>query len=380
MRLIPSNFTFRGSALLGLELGLILVGILLKDGALITLGVCLFIILLGAIIFGRRNIAKLKVELDLPHRVHAHKSFSARARIINQRAFLDTYNVDISIHLPQGKVQQAKAKWIPSKCGAEYNFRPSIPMRASVLEMHYELVSRFPFGLFTMRKRGTVSAPLLVYPRLIIPRELLSEGTLSDLNPNQGSTQGDALGEPRGIRPWQPGDPAKKIHWPASARSLNRGHGLRVRENDPPGFQPEFCHVIYHSFGRGEVLREDRFERALSLLAGTLSLLMRHNVAAKLQADFLGWSSLPCQNTAQYQECLAIMAETKRAQGTESHELQSALKLVERNHSCIIISDMTTDAWLPSVKLPHGTMVIDIRQIHFQRPKTNSPALSIKHA
>lgn len=374
MQLIPSNFTIRGSALFGLEMGLVVVGILMKDGILITLGACLFIILLGAIILGRRNIAKLKVELDMPHRVHAHKSFSAQARIINQRKFLDTYNIDISFYLPQGKVQNAHAKWIPSQCGAEYNFRPSVPMRASVLEIHYELVSRFPFGLFTMRKRETVSAPLLVYPRLIIPKELTSEGSLSDLNPSLGTTHGDALGEPRGIRPWQPGDPAKKIHWPASARSLARGHELRVRENDPPGYQPEFCHVIYHSYGSKEVLREDRFERALSMLAGTLSLLMRKNINAKLQADFLGWNSLPCENQRQYLECLAILAETKRAKGTESHELQGAINRVERNHSCIIISDMSPESWLPSLKLPHGTMVVDIRQIHFQKPRTNRPA------
>ena len=100
-------------------------------------------------------------------------------------------------------------------------------------------------------------------------------------------------------------------------------------------------HIIFHSYASGgEILREDRFERALSLLTGTLTELHQKGVPSLLVADFLAWEGVVCQNRLQLLKCLKTLASVTRSNGTEAHDLEKALRAVSPDHALIIISDM----------------------------------------
>jgi len=154
---------------------------------------------------------------------------------------------------------------------------------------------------------------------------------------------------------------------------LAQGHTLRVREFDPPGLLPNEAVVIFHSFSsEREMMREDTFERAVSLAAGTVAYLRNLNIRATFVADFMNWNPLLTHTRSQYYEYLSILADSQRAIGTELHELQSAIDGVLDIQQLIIVSDMPADVWQDLVALPDGATVVDIRQVHFPFKKTVS--------
>lgn len=373
MRKFSTKLAPRGAFCMGIAVGLSLVGILLGDGALITLGLSAVTLMLCCYVLGRFNLSNLEADVSLPHKCHANKAYKPHVVIKNNRSLLDAFHVKLYLAFPHGAVLGSQSAWVPARSLASASIPISIPMRASVLEHPYKFSSTFPLGLFRFSSRQLLQHPLTIYPRSIIPDELLDNGVTGQChNPNLHSNIQHS-GEPRSIRPWQPGDAAKNIHWPASIRSLAHGHSLRVREFDPPGLLPDQATIIFHSFsGHREMMREDAFERAISLTSGTISHLRNLNIRTTLVADYMRWHPIFAKTRSQYYECLSILADSQRAIGTELHELQSALNDVSEKQQIIIISDMPPDAWQDLIRIPDTAIIIDIRQIHFPFKKTIS--------
>ena len=372
MNKFEAKLAKRGSFCLSLSLVMTTTGIILKDAIFTTLGVSGITLMICCYILGRLNLSNITPKLSLPNRIHANKRYQPAVTLTNARNLIDCLHAKLYIALPHEVLLDCEARWIPANSSATRNVPILIPHRSAALDLACKIVSSFPLGLFLFSKRKYIHHPLTVYPRPITPVELLDHGSLDQSTTPTITMQSDYSGEPKGIRSWIPGDPAKSIHWPASARSLAREGQLSIREFEPPGFFPETCAIVFHSYSHErEMMREDSFERAISLLAGTIHHLRNLNIEITVHADCLGWMPQKAKTRAEYYELLAMLAEVERAKGTEQHEIDTILTKINHDPS-ILISDMPIDAWAPYLTLPHTSLPIDIEQIHFSNRKVRS--------
>jgi len=97
-----------------------------------------------------------------------------------------------------------------------------------------EVASAAPFGLLWWRKTVVVALPrtLHVGPRLGRPLALPGKG--EDTSGAGVVDSAVQIGEPRGVRPYRPGDHRRFVHWPATAHSGE----LMVREMEGPSAEP----------------------------------------------------------------------------------------------------------------------------------------------
>ena len=349
-----------------------LVGFIFGNSAMLILSLLLLSVTVVVAAVAWWNVRDLSVHVETPARVNAGKRFELRVMLKNHRGLMDSVGIELRLDIAKELQVDAEAGWIPTNGETLLELPVMAPHRDCVMELGYMLVSTFPFGLFSISRKGSqlMSPPLLVQPKKIIPRELLVHGALTSSAPVQGVAQFGEQGDLKGIRPWQTGDLAKHIHWSASARSLARGHDLRVREYEPPGVYPEHCHLVFHSFGTGgAMLREDRFERALAFLAGSLQYLYSLGVKSTVHADFLGWHAKGCKDKAELIELLAILAQAERSVATEGHELQQVMQSLDGG--MVVISEIENELWSESVDVPNSALLVEITQVNFKRNKTN---------
>jgi uncharacterized protein (DUF58 family) len=115
------------------------------------------------------------------------------------------------------------------------------PDRRAVLgTVVVEVASSAPFGLLWWAKdvEVTLTRPLHVAPR---SGEIAPTGSAVDDSAGQAATRVPAgMGEPRGIRPYQPGDSRRSVHWPASAHTGS----LMVRETEQQTDDPLVVEVV----------------------------------------------------------------------------------------------------------------------------------------
>lgn len=364
------KITGRGIALGGAALVMLFIGLLLADGELMTIGSCGLLLLAACRLLAPGNLKNLELRVRLPSRFFAMRSVHAELELINRGRWLNARQVRIRMRLVHQVRRQAYAACTAAGGCSSLKERISIPSRAESSGVNYELRSGFPLGLFEVRRAAEASCPSMVYPQPITPPELLWGDSQPDHHPNSGVSLGDLFGEPRGIRRYQPGDKVARIHQSASARAITRGQGLQVRAYDPPGFHPQRCRVVFHSFAKeGEIIRLDRFERALSLAAGVLAHFHINQTMVTLQADFDGWRSHPSESRSEYIDCLALLTTATRSKQTKAQELADILQHTPTDEQLIIISDSPSEQWADLVPKAHqNAMLINIREVRFKKP------------
>ena len=343
----------RGAVIGGLGVALIIAGLWRVDGVLAALGVAAWCLLALAWLLARWNPARLELAMQCPEKVRAGMVFPLGVTLRNPRRWLDAFGVRIELHLAGQSRIGGRAAWVAAGSAADLEMRVSLPARTWVENHRVRLVSDFPFGFFEAARAMEISHAMWVLPKPLVPRGLSFPGGTMDAAQADGAAAGGAPGEPHGMRPWRAGDSPRRMVWPATLRSLARGAGMVVRESDPPGFRPLRCAVVFHSFGMdGGLIRPDRFEKALSLAAGSLRHLQSQGMGARLIADFDGWKSRPAGTRAQLAACLEILAQAGRAAGTEAHDLQAALAGIGEDEGLVVLSDMPVASWRAA--LPKG--------------------------
>jgi uncharacterized protein (DUF58 family) len=115
-----------------------------------------------------------------------------------------------------------------------------IPERRGVHEtLTMDIGSAAPFGLQWWTKRIVVPLP---EPLHVSPRRGAPEALPPRSNDDQGQSPRhvpSTIGEPRGVRPYRPGDVRRHVHWPATAHAGE----LMARELEEPSAEPTIVTV-----------------------------------------------------------------------------------------------------------------------------------------
>jgi len=97
-----------------------------------------------------------------------------------------------------------------------------------------EVATAAPFGLLWWRKTVVVELPRVLHIGPRLGRPLPLPGGREDTAGGRVLHSSVQIGEPRGVRPYRPGDHRRWVHWPATAHSGE----LMVREMEGPAAEP----------------------------------------------------------------------------------------------------------------------------------------------
>jgi len=97
-----------------------------------------------------------------------------------------------------------------------------------------EVATAAPFGLLWWRKTVVVELPRVLHIGPRLGRPLPLPGGREDTAGGGVLHSSVQIGEPRGVRPYRPGDHRRWVHWPATAHSGE----LMVREMEGPAAEP----------------------------------------------------------------------------------------------------------------------------------------------
>lgn len=366
--------TRRGVILGGLGLALFLVGMWRVDGVMAAMGLSVAALFFVASVLGRINLRRLGLAFSGPRRVEAGKGFSGKLRLTNGNGFIDSLWIEFGVELMGEAVVSGKAFWIAGGGAAEVEGRPVLRIRGLRDTQRGWVKSGFPLGLMSFSKKLAVEAEIGVWPKPIVPRALALRGYLLDGAPLGGSKHFGGIGEWKGLRERRGGDGLRRIAWAASLRSEAAGGAILVREDEPPGSQAEGCLVVFHSYGGdGDLIRPDRFEKALSLFCGALSCLVGLGMPVRWIADFNGWEEGAVKSRRQWAGVREGLLTVKRASGTEAHDLIAALGRAHDHECVVVVSDMPRISWegfVPESAI--APVLVDIREYDGSRRKSGA--------
>lgn len=385
-----------GLALFWISLGLLAVGAFRFDGALLLLGALGLAALGLARFWTPRNLQGLRVFRELPDHVFAGESFDITLLLnTGSERWLDAYAIEIHDDLlpkgPRGKLWvdrvPGKGGRATGKIGARL-FRRGIERRRQI-----SMRSTFPLGLFEVQCEVTLAGPefthgLIVFPRPLLPEELRRELDLAQFEiAHPHGLEPEPGGDFRGVRAWRPGDSLQSIHWPATARygSMMTGPDsvsfstLMVREWDPPGPRPQRFGILFHSLSpAGNLIRPDRFELALRIVAGLVLYCRDSGIPVQLDTPFHGLEGnrptepgvLRIPDRTGFNESLTRLAVAKRVPCRNPRDIAGKMSSFADCERIFVISDSPVNSWKKTVGGIDQTVVcIDSESVKIERPR-----------
>ena len=158
-----------------------------------------------------------------------------------------------------------------------------LPSRRGVVDVLVaDVASSAPFGFLWWTRRTVLSlgTELHIGPRLGSPVDL--PGRHDDRVGDTPRRTPRDIGEPRGVRPYRPGDSRRAVHWPATAHSGE----LMVREMEAPRAEPvEVVVSLPPDDGAAEVVAEQALGTVVALLdRGTAVTLTTREASGRRRA------------------------------------------------------------------------------------------------
>lgn len=225
------------------------------------------------------SLMALEVKRSLPHHAQADNPVSIRLTLTNRRWFLSSYGVRITDHLSNGKpVGAAFFFRVDTKSSAETDYTITFPLRGVYKLDRLEVASRFPFGMVERYFIEKQPQELVVFPQIVEVTDLLTR--LESYQGDQSAHEKGAGLDLFGIRSYNEGEHARRIHWKSTARTQR----LMVMEFDRDE-QPKTT-LILRNLVTPEMQSDPdvarNFEIAIVAAASLASRIIKSNKEASL--------------------------------------------------------------------------------------------------
>ncbi len=180
-----------------------------------------------------RSLKRLKVQRRVPESVCAGDLIVGQIKVRNERARQGSWALLVEDSLerignsdangrrspPQRVCPAVLFPYVPAGDSRRATYRGRLPQRGKYRLGPLRLSTRFPFGL--VRKTLAVGNHeiLTVYPRLgRLTRRWTARHHEAFSGTHRRERRHGSEGDFFGVRPWQPGDPMRWIHWRSTAR------------------------------------------------------------------------------------------------------------------------------------------------------------------
>lgn len=175
----------------------------------------LFAMLIVSNILAEWNLRGLTLERHLPAEIRAGERALGQFVLVNRRRLGTAWAVEIE---ERGGVRgSGRAASCPPGERVAVATSWTFPERGIGSLDTVRLRSLFPFGVLSRHRDLSLPAEVLVYPAP-------ARGPSPVVNTGMGVESADAtgradIGDFAGLRPYAPGDPIRRVHWPTSARA-----------------------------------------------------------------------------------------------------------------------------------------------------------------
>ncbi len=360
-----TRLTGRGLGLLALSMLMVVTGAVLPEPAAVQLGLLGVLLVLGTWPVAARNLSGLRVERSHPAAAFAGQLFNYRLDLVQDTGRTShAVEVEDSISGPAERGLDAARVFAHRQSSRTFDTR--VLRRGLRHRARAVLRSAWPLGLWQAERELRDTMEMIIYPRPVTPRSLddAQDAALLDAE-DEESNRRDWSGDFHGIRPFQPGDRLKQIHWPATARAGR----MMVRQFDRR--LPEKYCVIFHSIRPGQDPGHgpDAFESSLELLCGLLVHCRERAIPLELTASFDRWRTLQVPNAAFLEPALERLAGARRQAQRDLSPLLQALTTLEPGARVFILSDVPVREWethLPD--LPFSVTCLSVSELRIKRP------------
>jgi uncharacterized protein (DUF58 family) len=217
-------------------------------------------------VFGKRNLSRIDVRIELPEEIYAHTSAPVRVVLRNKRRFLPAFLVRVHI-----SGNDLLFPFVEAKSEGTGYLPLSFHERGRLQIGNMYLSSVFPFNFFTRFKAVPGVVQAVVFPRA---KKCAPLGLFGKERKSRGELVLDKTGYEADIislRDYIIGDPIKYIHWKASAKTGR----LKTKELSSLSQQPVI--IDFDAFPIKDV------EERISCVTYVLLKLFKQNVPVGLR-------------------------------------------------------------------------------------------------
>lgn len=223
-----------------------------------------------SIVYGGINVTRLDAHRRLPTEVYAGDSSEYELEVVNRKRWFGSYGIALTETLPDLGHTSAYFLSVAPGQNQTQRVRVVFPRRGLVRFDRLLVVSCFPFGFLEFRARKQLASEVLVFPKLIDVESLIRlHGP--DLGEREMNSKGAGVSL-FAIRDYQPGDPARSIHWKLSSK----GTGIKAREYEREESKTILLILDFACPGEITAGEIEKFEKAVSVTASLAKYFVDH--------------------------------------------------------------------------------------------------------